>query len=166
VKHRDGGGLVARARRQEAAKLFLRLILSRGLLGGLQGLRASLGRDSGCEVGELLRLESEYLIARLRRLERAGRWLARRNQRRHLRAVGVEIADDTGLDAQGILQASDRVLPPQLGVGDQRLIGLAGVRAAIGGLESVVDLLNIVGNVLRLGEELLGALDRRLQWLL
>ena len=145
--------------------MFLPLILGGGLLGGLKTLRPPLGGDGGGEIGKLLGLKRKDLIAGLGCLERAGGRLAGRHERRHLCAVGVEIADDASLHPHGVLQSADRVLPPRLCIGDQRLIGLAGVRAAVGRLERAVDLLNIVGDVLRLGEELLGALDRRLKLL-
>ena len=160
-----GGRLIAGARRQKPPKLLLPLILGGGLLGALKALGPSLRGDGGGEVRELLGLEGEDLVARLGRLKRAGRRLARGDQRRHLRAVGVEIADDASLNAKSVLQGADRVLPALLSIGDQRLAGLAGVRGSVGRLERMVDLLDIVGNVLGLAQELLGALDRRLKLL-
>ena len=94
------GRLIAGARRQKPPKLLLPLILGGGLLGALKALGPSLRGDGGGEVRELLGLERKDLIAGLGRLKRAGRRLARRDQRRHLRAVGVEIADDASLNAQ------------------------------------------------------------------
>src|SRR5208337_3902765 len=99
----------------------------------------SLRSDGGGEVRKLLGLEGEDLVSRLGRLKRPGRRLARRDQRRHLRPVGVEIADDASLNAQGVLQSADRVLPALLSIGDQRLAGLAVVRGSIGRLERMVD---------------------------
>src|SRR5208282_1950860 len=107
-------------------KLLLPLILSGGLLSALKALGPSLRSDSGGEVRELLGLESKDLIAGLGRLKRARRRLARRHQRRGLRAVGVEIADDASLNAKSVLQSADRVLPALLSIDDQRLAGLTG----------------------------------------
>jgi hypothetical protein len=64
-------------------------------------------------------LQREKLIAGLRRLQRAGRALALADQRRHLRAVAVDIADDAGLHAHGVLQAADGVLPARARIGDE-----------------------------------------------
>jgi hypothetical protein len=94
MEHRDGRGLIARAGRQEPPKLLLPLILGGGLLGGLKTLRPTLGGDGGGEIGKLLGLKRKDLIAGLGCLERAGGRLAGRHERRHLCAVGVEIADD------------------------------------------------------------------------
>ena len=157
--------MIAGAGVKEATELFPGLVLRRGLLGGLKRLRTALGSDGSGEVGELLRLQGEKLVAGLRCRKAARCRLARRHQGRHLGAVGVEIADDASLHAQRILQGRDGVLPARLRVGDQGLTGLAGVSAAVSGLERVIDLLDVEGNVLRLREKLLGALDRGLKLL-
>ena len=98
------------------------LVLSGGMLGGLQVLRAPMGRDDRGEIRELLGLQRQELIAGLARLQRTGRALARGDKRRHLGTVGVEVADDRGLRPHGILQAGHRVLPTRLRVRDQRLV--------------------------------------------
>jgi len=56
-------------------------------------------------------LQSEQLVAGLRGLQRAGRALALADEVRHLRAIRVDVADETGLHAHRVLQAADRVLP-------------------------------------------------------
>ena len=157
--------MIAGAGAKEAAELFSSLVLRRGLLRGLKRLRAALGSHSSREIGELLRLKREKLVAGLRCRKAAGRRLARRHQGRHLGAVGIEITDHASLHAQRILQGRDRVLPARLRVTDQRLAGLAGVRAAVGGLKRMIDLLDVEGDILRLREKLLRALDRGLKLL-
>ena len=106
----------SRAGAQEPPQLLATLILRRGALRRLKGLRPALRGDGRREIGELLRLKRKDLIAGLRRRKAARCRLARRHQRRRLGAVGVEIADDAGLHAQRILQGSDRVLPARLRV--------------------------------------------------
>jgi len=150
---------------QEATELFPGLVLRRSLLRGLKVLCAALGSHSCGEVGELLRLQGEKLVAGLRCRKAARCRLARRHQGQHLGAVGIEIADDASLHAQRILQGRDGVLPARLRVGYQGRTGLAGVDAAVGGLERVIDLLDVESDVLRLREKLLGTLDRGLKLL-
>src|SRR5690606_14831421 len=94
VEHLRVAGLVAAARRQKAAALLAPLCGGRGPLGLRQRAGAAIGRDQGDQVGELLRLEGEKLVTGLGRLQRAGCRLALVDERRHLRAVRVDIADD------------------------------------------------------------------------
>ena len=157
--------LVARSRRQEAAALFLPLCGGGGVLGIRQRLRPAIGGDERGEVGELLGLEREKLVARLRRLKRACRRLARSDQRRHLRAVGVDIADHGGLHTHRVLQAADRVLPTRLRIGDELCVRRRHRGGRVFLAEDLIDLLDVVGDVLRLGEKLLGALHRLLKLL-
>ena len=117
------------------------------------------------EIGELLRLQRKELVAGLTRLQRARCALARGYESRHLRAVRIEIADDGGLYPHGVLKTRDSVLPARLRVSDQRLIRLIGGSWRIGGRERPVDLLNVIGDALGLGEQLLGTLDRLLELL-
>ena len=119
VKHLDGGRLVALARHQEPTELLPRLILGRRPLGRLEALCPPLCRDCRGEVCKLLRLKRQKLIASLGRLKGARGSLTGPDQRRHLGAIGIEIAHDRRLDAQGVLQALHRVLPSRLRVGDQ-----------------------------------------------
>ena len=111
IEHLRVAGLVAGSRRQEATALLLSLRGGGSLFGRLQRLRAAIGGHDGGEIAELLRLKGEKLVTGLRRLQRAGRRLARADQRRHLGGVGGKIADYGGLRAHGVLQAADRVLP-------------------------------------------------------
>ena len=62
--------MIAGAGAQETAELFPALVLRCGLLGGLEALRPPLGRDGCGEIGELLRLQREKLVAGLRCLQR------------------------------------------------------------------------------------------------
>ena len=71
----------------------------------------SIGREQCDKIGELLRLESEKLVAGLGRLERACRPLALADQRRNFGAVRVDVADHAGLDAHCVLQSAHGVLP-------------------------------------------------------
>ncbi len=155
--------MIAGARAKKTAELFPALVLRCGLLGGLKRLRPPLGNHSCGEIGELLRLQGEKLVAGLRCRKAAGRRLARRHQGRHLGTVGVEIADDASLHAQRILQGRDGVLPTHVSVTDQRLTGLAGVSAAVSDLERVINLLDVEGNVLRLREKLLACAGSRIE---
>ena len=68
MEHRHVGGLVACSGRQEAAELLLPLALGGGTLGHVEVLRPALCRNRGREVGHLLRLERQELIAGLSRL--------------------------------------------------------------------------------------------------
>ena len=105
MEHLNGGGLVTDAWRQEAPKLLPALVLRGRALGCFQALGAPLRCDRCGQIGELLGLQCSELVAGLRCLQGSGRGLARCHKRRHLRAVGVEIADDAGLNPQRILQA-------------------------------------------------------------
>ncbi len=58
---------------EEATALLARLILRGGALRRLDILRASVRRDDGGKIGELLRLQCQELVASLRRLQRPGR---------------------------------------------------------------------------------------------
>ena len=64
-EHLGVGGDVAAPRRQEAAQLLAGLGLGRCRIGGVERLRAGEGGERGGEIGELLRLEREQLIAGL-----------------------------------------------------------------------------------------------------
>src|SRR5690606_28231466 len=104
VEHLRVAGLVSAARRQEP------FALDAALLGGGRALRfcqrigAAVCRDDRDQVGKLLRLEGKELVARLRGLQRPCRALALADQRGHLGAVAVYIADDASLHAHGVLQ--------------------------------------------------------------
>src|SRR5579884_665005 len=158
-EHAGVAGLIAGAGGEEAAALLAALFSRGRALRVGKSPCASIGRHDGGEVGELLRLERENLVAGLHRLQRPGRALALADQRRHLRPVGVEIADHTGLDPHRVLQAADRVLPPCPGVGDELLVGRGQRGITVGRLKRLVDLLNVEGDVVRLPEKLLGTLD-------
>ena len=59
----------------------------------------------------------------LRRLQCPGRALTLADQRGHLGAVGVDIADRARLHAHSVLQTADRVLPAAARVGDKLSVG-------------------------------------------
>ena len=65
--------------------------------GAFQALGTRERRHQGGEIGELICLQSDKLVAGLRGLERARRGLARRYQGVDLRPCAIEVADDTGL---------------------------------------------------------------------
>ncbi len=100
MEHRDGRRPVAGPRRQEATELFARLVLRGGTLSRFEALRSALRGDRRSQVGELLCLEREQLVAGLCGLQRTSRALARGDERGHLAAVGVEVADDGRLRVQ------------------------------------------------------------------
>ena len=160
VKHRDIGWLVAGAWRQETLQLRLTLILTSSHLGALQALGAALSREERGHVGKLLRDQGEQLVASLLRLQCTGGTLARRDERVHLRLRRIQIADDGCLRLQRVLEAGERVLPPCLRVGDElprrRRPGVAG---RVEALELALDVGNVVGDALRLAEQLLRALN-------
>src|SRR3546814_5299063 len=77
----------------EAAEPFACLGLDRSVARGFERLSAALRGDRGGEVGELLRLEREKLVAGLRRLQSTARRLAGADERVGRRAGAVDIAD-------------------------------------------------------------------------
>src|SRR3954453_23648604 len=91
VEHPHVLGLVALPRRQKPPELFSPLVLGYRSLRRLKALRPTLCRDSGGEIGELLRLKCEDLVAGLGGLQGAAGTLARRYERRCLDAVGIEV---------------------------------------------------------------------------
>ena len=160
MKHLNGCGLVTDTWRQKTAQLLPALILRGCALGCLQVLSASLRRDRSGQISELLGLECCELIAGLCRLQCSGGGLARCHKRRHLRAVGVEIGDDTGVHSQSILQRRNGSLPTRLRVGYQCLARTTGRGRGVGCRKGAIDLSDVVGDALRLIQKLLGALDR------
>src|SRR3546814_12600698 len=66
--------------------------------GGIEHLRPPLRGDRSGKIAELLRLEREQLIARLCRLEGAGRGLAGGHQRRNRAGAIPHIAAGAPLD--------------------------------------------------------------------
>ncbi len=75
------------------------------------------------KIRKLRGLKRDELIAGLRRLQRAGRGLARIDQRVDLGVGAVEILHRARLDVHGVLKARQRVLPAGLRVGHQLLGG-------------------------------------------
>ena len=70
---------------------------------------------------------------------------------------------DTGLHPQRILVGGQRVLPALLGIADELLRrGRAGVTLRVESLEGLIDLVDVVGQALRLVEQLLRACERLL----
>ena len=76
MEHADVGRLIARVGREEAAKLFPRLVLGGHARCRLEVLSPPLRSDRRREIGKLLRLESHELVTGLRRLQRSRRALA------------------------------------------------------------------------------------------
>ena len=160
VEHPHVLGLVALSRSQKPSELFSALVLRGRALRRFKALRPALSREGSCEIGELLRLKREDLIAGLGCLQGATGTLTRCHKRGRLDAVGVEVADDAGLDAERVLQCCNRILPPRLSVGYQDLVRLAASGRRITGRERTIDLLNVVSDALGLSQQLLGTLDR------
>src|SRR5262245_25844756 len=76
VEHLDGRGLIALTGCEEPPKLLLRLILGGCALGRFKALCPALRCDGRSQIGELLRLKRQELVARLGRLKSPGRALA------------------------------------------------------------------------------------------
>ena len=131
----------------------------------VQRLRAALRGDQRGEIGELLRLQGEKLVARLRCLKCAGCGLARRNEAVHRRARAVDVTDDAGLNAQRVLERADAILPARIGVGDHLRVGAGERGASVAAVECLLDVSHVVGDPLRFAEKLLRALDLLLQLL-
>src|SRR3546814_5385729 len=69
------------------------------------------------------------------------------------------MADDAGRHTHRILKRADRCLPTLAGRCEERLIGTGGAGWRVAGLEGAIDLLHVIGNALRLPQQLLG--DRK-----
>src|ERR1700722_3577987 len=140
VEHLYGARLVAWAVIEEVGKLLLRLQLVLDIARALQALGACDGRHDGGEVGKLLGLERRELIAGLSGLKRAGRGLARRDQRIDLSAGAVEVLHGASLHAHGVLEAGERVLPAGLRAGEELLAGCrTGIALSIALRERLID---------------------------
>src|SRR3546814_463226 len=153
------------AARHEAAELLASLRFGGGVAGGFERLSASLRSDQCREVRDLLGLQGEKLVAGLRRLQRSGRRLAGADDVRHGGARAVDIADHASLDLQRILEPGDAGLPAVLRAVDQRLVGGVEVHVAVAGRKRLLDLLDVIGDALRLPEKLLGLTTLRLKLL-
>jgi hypothetical protein len=77
VEHLRGVGLIAGAVVEEVLKLLLSLGLALGLARSIQALGAGDRGHDGGKIGELLGLERDELVPRLRGLKRAGGRLTR-----------------------------------------------------------------------------------------
>jgi hypothetical protein len=77
VEHLRGVGLIAGAVVEEVLKLLLSLGESLGLARSIQALGAGDRGHDGGKIGELLGLERDELVPRLRGLKRAGGRLTR-----------------------------------------------------------------------------------------
>src|SRR5262249_36846064 len=142
MKHLNRYGLVTLNLREETPQTLPALVLGGHSLSGLQALRSSLGRNNCGEIGNLLRLKSQKLIASLACLQGSCRSLTCGDQRRHLSSVAIEITDDGRLHSHRVLQTCQRVLPAHLCVGDKKLIRCGGGSWRISSREGPVDLLN------------------------
>ena len=164
MEHLRGAGLVARPVAQEIGQLLLRLGLVRDIARALQALGARDRRHHRGEVGELRGLKRDKLVAGLRGLEGAGGPLARRNEPSNLGAGGGEVLHHAGLDAHGVLESGERVLPAGLRARQQLLRGgRTRIGLRVGLSEGLIDGSDAVGDPLRLGQELLGLVDRLLE---
>ena len=132
VEHPRVAGLVAAARRQEAAELLAGLLLAAARCGRLEALGAALRGDDGGEIGELLGLQGEELVAGLRRLQRAGRdWLDATSDDISARLVS-RLPTTPACTCMRVLEAADRVLPALACAVDQLLVGRGGRSVAVG----------------------------------
>ncbi len=105
MEHLRVAGLVSPTVIEEIGELLLRSQLVFDIARAFQALRPSDRRHDGGEIGELPRLQAGELIARLRRLQRAGGGLTGRNQRIDLRAGVLQILHDAGLYSHCILES-------------------------------------------------------------
>ena len=80
------------------------------------------------------------------------------------RAVSIAL-HDAGLNAQRVLERRERILPALPGAVDQRGGARRHVRRAILRRESLIDLLDVIGDALGLMQKLLGLRDRLLDGL-
>ena len=164
MEHLRGARLVARSVAQEIGQLLLRLGLVRDIARALQALGARDRRHHRGEVGELCRLKRDKLVAGLRSLKGAGGPLAGRNEPSNLGAGGGEVLHYTGLDAHGVLESREGVLPAGLSAREQLLRGgRTRISLRISLSESLIDGGDAVSDPLRLGQKLLGLVDRLLE---
>lgn len=140
AEHLRIAGLVAGTRREEATALLSPLVGGRRTFGFRQRGGAAIGRDQRDQIGKLLRLECEKLIAGLGRLQCALRALALADEVRHLGAVRIDIADNAGLGPNGTSVAptgkyADWMLGADVAVGPV-VLGVAYVDTDISAAES------------------------------
>src|SRR6266446_8497962 len=121
VEHPHGLRLITLRSAEESVELLARLLLVGVGPGASEALCARLRRNDCGQVGELLGLERDELVAGLRGLKAAHRRLTRRHERIGLDARGIEVLDNAGLDVQRILVACKRVLPALLRAADKLL---------------------------------------------
>ena len=152
-------GLVARARGKEALALDPALFGRGGPLGLHERRGAAISGHDGDQVGDLLGLQREELVARLGRLQGTDGGLAFADQGGELGALTIEIADDARLHAQRVLQPADGVFPAGPGIGQKLRLGRGHGDVGVVLLEHLVDLGNIEGDVLRLAQKLTGPVD-------
>src|SRR3546814_10781896 len=74
-------------------------------------------------------------------------------------------SSELSLDLQRILEPGDAGLPAVLRAVDQRLVGGVEVHVAVAGRKRLLDLLDVIGDALRLPEKLLGLTNLRLKLL-
>src|SRR6266540_386730 len=164
--HLHGLRLIALGASEKPAELLARLFLVGGGPGTREALRARVCRNKRSQIGELFGLQCEELVAGLYRLQTPHSGLARGDECIGLAARGVEVLHDTRLDPERILIRGQRVLPALLRIADELLRGgRAGVALRVETLEGLIDLVDVVGQALRLVEQLLRACERLLDGL-
>ncbi len=147
VEHLRVAGLVAGAVVQKLRRLGSRLLLGFDRARPVQTLGSRNRRHHRGEIGELLGLDRDQLIAGLCSLQRAGRRLAGVHQRIDLCVGALEILHHTGLHTHRILIRSKCVLPTGLRVGEKLLRrGRSRVVHGIGRRERGVDRVYVIGN--------------------
>src|SRR3569623_2644935 len=93
MDHGDGAGLIAGTGREKAPELLARLVLCGRALRCVECLCPPRRGEQSREIRQLLRLQGEQLVARLRRLPRPRRRLACAEQCRHGGARAGDIPD-------------------------------------------------------------------------
>jgi type IV secretory pathway VirB4 component len=104
----------------------------------------------------LLRLKRQQLVSGLRGLQRPGCRLACGDQALHRSTRAFDIADRTGLNFQGILEGGDAAPPTLFGTLDHCALAAGQIDVLVLAGKVPLDLLDIIGNALRTGEQLLG----------
>ena len=106
MKHLDGLGLISAPARKKAAELLVSLFLICGGASPIEALGARLRRDERGQIGDLLGLKRDQLVAGLGCLQLADGRLARRDERISFGARRVQIPDHASLNSQRVLMTN------------------------------------------------------------